>query len=193
MSRPVVNARLNLLKYGKEMLLQEGYFSLSVNRLTKTCNMATGTFYRYFPGKSDLVVVIVQTDWNAMLTRMETISKQKITFAEKLRGIFMELKGFTDLYENIWVQFGAEKGNVERFRAIRTTCLQQVADLVTDLLRARSSARADITLTMADTALATLIVQNMLIIARTEVLTIDAFLTILGKWALVPKEHAPKK
>ena len=64
---------------------------------------------------------------------------------------------------------------------------------MTDLLRARSSARADFTLTMADTALATLIVQNMLIIARTEVLTIDAFLTILGKWALVPKEHAPKK
>lgn len=121
MSRPINDAKNKLLNCGKELLLQNGYFDLSITKLTHICHMGTGTFYHYFSSKADLVVDIVQADWESTLNSMDNAINDKTSLDGKLRKIYEILKLFNNTYDAIWVQFGAERGNIERFAVIKKT------------------------------------------------------------------------
>jgi len=187
MTKPIVNARAMLLERGKKILLQRGYFALSVSGLTKQCNMGTGTFYSYFPSKADLAVAIAQKDWDEMLTQMDLAINSKLAFEEKLRHIYLELKAFTDVYMTYWAQFGAERGNVERFAVIQTNCIRQVAERVLRVIREITREYPEVVLPLASDKLALLIVENMFVIAKTPVFTFDNFAKFLRNWAFVIK------
>lgn len=75
MRTPIKNAKDTIVSKGRVLLFQNGYFRLSISQLAHESNIATGTFYNYFPSKADLVIHIIQADWNAILERIDIIIK----------------------------------------------------------------------------------------------------------------------
>ena len=188
MSRPIVDARERLLSSGKKMLLQKGYFALSITQLTRACHMATGTFYSYFPSKAELAECIIQADWEIMLAAMDGVVNSAASFDDKLREIYTRLKGFVDMYGVVWIQFGSDRSNMERFSNLKDMYVYQVSGRVEQILREVTVAHEEISLPVTVDNLDLIIVKNMLIIARTQAFTFTVFEEALWKWALVTED-----
>lgn len=95
MARKLKNARANLMTRGKQFLLDNTdgrYGKFNVRTLTSQCGMAAGTFYRYFQDKDDLVLQIMDEDWEQVLAAVDAGMQQELPLCEKLRGIY-ELVG----------------------------------------------------------------------------------------------------
>jgi len=188
MPKKIANVRNNLLEKGRVMLLADGYFGFSISQLAHKCNIATGTFYRYFSSKAKLTEVIVQSDWDEMLGSMDMIVKSQIPFNKKLEGIYLELKKFSDLYLTVWTQFSAEKGNTENFASIKETCIKQLKKRVRQIIVEVVAANPQIQLTENVDMVALIIIHNLFVMARTPIFDFKHFADALWKWALVTKK-----
>lgn len=187
MSKPIINAREKLLITGKKMLLRDGYFNLYISRLTRECQMATGTFYSYFPSKADLVMEIIKPDWDNLLDTIDIKIEKVSTFDQKLRCIYQEFQGFYNIYGNIWIQFGSEQGNHDMYKITAATRIQQLADRIEQIIKEISAAHPEIVLPEKTSLLAILIVQNLLLIARIPAFSYDRFINAWQKWMLLTK------
>jgi AcrR family transcriptional regulator len=55
------NTRARILDAGRTLLEERGYFETSVTEITKRCDVALGTFYRYFENKDVLCLELLET------------------------------------------------------------------------------------------------------------------------------------
>lgn len=86
MSQKIENAREKLMTSGRNFLLRNrdgknGKFS--VRDLTTECDMALGTFYRYFQSKDDLVRRILSEEWDRMIDSLNPIMQSDTTLFER--------------------------------------------------------------------------------------------------------------
>ena len=101
MSQKIENAREKLMTSGRNFLLRNrdgknGKFS--VRDLTTECDMALGTFYRYFQSKDDLVRQILSEEWDKMIDSLDPIMQSDTTLFEKVRGIYEQIDEFESNY-----------------------------------------------------------------------------------------------
>jgi len=101
MSQKIENAREKLMMSGRNFLLRNrdgknGKFS--VRDLTTECDMALGTFYRYFQSKDDLVRQILSEEWDKMIDSLDPIMQSDTTLFEKVRGIYEQIDEFESNY-----------------------------------------------------------------------------------------------
>ena len=87
----IENAREILLARGKAMLLQDGYGGLQVRGLTRRCGMASGTFYRYFRNKDDLVFQLMDLGWKTLFEQIRRATNSDLSLHDKLAVIFQEI------------------------------------------------------------------------------------------------------
>lgn len=180
MSLPIESAREKLIRCGRMLLLRDGYRSMRIQDLTAACGMASGTFYSYYKSKAELAVAIVQTDWDAMLARMDTAVSLQVTLHGQLSAVFETFRGFSDIYFYNWIQFGADLSTAGYFKSIKSGCLGQLAERIGTLLQKHGALPAPADPSADKTSL--MIAENLLVIARSEVLSFDAFESALEKW-----------
>lgn len=187
MPKQIVDARKKLLKNGEAILLNDGYFGLSVSKLARKCNMATGTFYSYFFSKAELTEIILQSGKNRMLANLDIIVNSKASFKQKLDNIYLELKNFSDRYLIIWTQFGAEKDNMERFKEMEATCIQQIAERVKKVVLEVLSSDPKMHISVSIDVLSMIIIHNSFIIAKTPMFSFKNFVEVLWQCIFVSK------
>ena len=103
MSRKIENAREKLMSQGRAFLLnnQSGKLGrLKVRDLTTGCGMAMGTFYHYFDDKEDLILQIMDEDWNRIRSEILPVASSNGTTREKLKIIYEKLAWFERTYRN---------------------------------------------------------------------------------------------
>lgn len=101
MAQRIENARQKLMDCGRAGLQKnEGgqYGRLSIRELTTECGIALGTFYRYFNSKEDLVLQILEEDWNQVLDQLDGLMHTEATLYEKVRSMYEVISEFERSY-----------------------------------------------------------------------------------------------
>jgi AcrR family transcriptional regulator len=92
------NAREKLMRAGKEILLSKGPEEISIPELTKSCGMATGTFYRYFVSKNDFVMQIITEDWYVVVADVRLYLGGGHRHYDNTRFMFESIREFQKRY-----------------------------------------------------------------------------------------------
>lgn len=103
MSRIIENPKQLILGKAKEILYNQGYNKLSMRTLSKSCDIALGTIYNYYPTKKDLVVEMMTDYWQNYLNSVEKIADSHNDIYVKLNNIFDELKIFIESFRQYWL------------------------------------------------------------------------------------------
>jgi AcrR family transcriptional regulator len=97
----IKNAREALLREGRRFLMenQDGrYGKFSVRELTARCGMASGTYYHYFGSKDELVLEIMETDWEKVMDGIRPVASMGCSLRDKAEVIYDLLTDFERRY-----------------------------------------------------------------------------------------------
>jgi len=101
MSQRINDARKLLLRHGREFLIanRDGHLGkLNIRDLTTDCGMAMGTFYHYFTCKDDLVIQIMDEDWQRIIEEVGPLALQDEPLYDKLKFIYERITRFASDY-----------------------------------------------------------------------------------------------
>jgi AcrR family transcriptional regulator len=132
MSHKIESARENLLSYGKKALLAGGYDSLNIKELAMQCGMATGTFYRYFHDKDDLVMQIVYESCEVIPERIRKISRNDWGLHRKLEYVYEQFRAYQKTYLSMKIGVLRLSDDYEK---LRTKVMAEINAAVEELLR----------------------------------------------------------
>jgi len=93
-----------ILNTAKNILYTEGYSSLTIRSVAKTCNLAVGTIYNYYPSKKELVVEMMLEYWNECFRVFDAIIDLNEPLYEKLFKMFTELNTFISTFKEVWLK-----------------------------------------------------------------------------------------
>lgn len=65
--------RERILQAGRKLFAQKGFHSTPVAELAAAAQVAVGQIYRFFPGKDDIIVAIVEEDVGGRMQQMEQV------------------------------------------------------------------------------------------------------------------------
>mgnify|MGYP001396224723 CR=1 FL=1 len=101
MSQKIANARERLMVNAREFLLknEEGNLGkFNIRDLTARSGMALGTFYHYFSSKDDLIIQIMEEEWQQIIAEIRPVSAMPISVYEKVRFLYEKLAAFERRY-----------------------------------------------------------------------------------------------
>lgn len=98
----MVTSRDELLKYAKEIVVENGIDKLNIRYLAQKSGIATGSVYNYFPSKADLIFSLVEDFWKTIFKPEEFNLHDNtsfVNFIEELYNSFSKhLNKFRDVY-----------------------------------------------------------------------------------------------
>ena len=113
---------------GRSFLMSNGsgeFGKLNIRDLTEACGIALGTFYRYFKSKDDLVLQILEEDWNEVLAGIDAAALENKTLYEKVRDMYEHISTFEKKYRySAMSLFSATESNM----AFREKNVQRLYD-----------------------------------------------------------------
>ncbi len=92
----VENAREKLLQTGKHLLKTKGYKKFSMPEAARLSGMATGTVYNYFENKDELIMQVVENDWNKVLDNINGYVGPDRSSYDNSRYIYEAVKEFEE-------------------------------------------------------------------------------------------------
>ena len=104
MSRRINNARPALMQQGRLFLMnnQDGRLGkFNLRELTAQCGMASGTFYRYFKSKDDLIRAAFTAGTKHFEEINAEINKEGVSLEKKLETMFARQLAFIKRYPDM--------------------------------------------------------------------------------------------
>lgn len=139
MARRLEGGREKLMAKAREILLLQGYDALNIKLLTSACKMGTGTFYGYFKKKDELVLQVMQKDWDELVGAIDRGVSLERGHREGARCIYDQISGFTKNYLAI-VRGLALRSPLELdYQRLKEANLQKLYDVVAEKFRAESA------------------------------------------------------
>lgn len=171
MSHKINEARDNLLAEAKKMLIEYGYNQLNIRTLVKNCNISIGTFYNNFNSKGDLVINILNNDWNEILTTIDNISPVQLPFREKLESIYSSVHDFFRNYKNIFIEIliADNLGKSNNLETKKSFC-----DRMSALINSEINKGA-IKVSLSADKLSYIILQNFIYMSKEDYITFEDF------------------
>ena len=91
MPKQILDLQNKIFQSAKVILEKEGYDALSMRKVAGACSIAVGTVYNYVRGKDELVAQVIMEDWVAALERMAQTTKECVSVADGMCGIYQAL------------------------------------------------------------------------------------------------------
>src|SRR5437588_9427026 len=76
-----------ILQAAEEVLMEKGYYEMSVDEIAARVGIAKGTVYLHFPSKEDLVFAIYERDMQKLLQLVEETVASPLTPRAKMEAI----------------------------------------------------------------------------------------------------------
>jgi len=86
--RPESETKLKLLSTAIELISESSYGSVSVDDICKRAGVKKGSFYHFFPSKSDLTVAAMEADWQNGQPYLDRMFSPQTPPLERLRQYF---------------------------------------------------------------------------------------------------------
>lgn len=71
--KPECESKCQLLRVAMQLLSESSYGSVSVDDICKKAGVKKGSFYYFFPSKSDLTVAAMEADWQAKQGELDRV------------------------------------------------------------------------------------------------------------------------
>jgi AcrR family transcriptional regulator len=130
MPKAIAGAHDGILEAARRLLASEGYERLTMRAIAAGSGLATGTLYRYYRAKDEIVYALMQDDWRLTDGALEEIASRaaarrplgRAETAALLEGFFASLHGFSSKYAGVWrlMALTPEEEKSPSVRAYRT-------------------------------------------------------------------------
>lgn len=82
----MINKKIQIMNISKQLFVEKGITSTSIDDIAKTCKISKATFYKFFLNKESLISSILEYSQNNLINEFENIdSNLEINSKEKLR------------------------------------------------------------------------------------------------------------
>jgi len=82
--KPACESKCKLLRTAMELIEESSYGAVSVDDICKKAGVNKGSFYHFFPSKSDLTVAAMEADWQEKLPVYDTLFSPQFPPLERL-------------------------------------------------------------------------------------------------------------
>ena len=107
MPKIIEGLRLRLLCEAEKQMTEKGYAAMKIRSVAKSCQVAVGTVYNYFPSKEVLAASVLLDRWKLALSEMERVAEAETCAEEVLRCIYQQLCAFMDQYRVLFLDEAA--------------------------------------------------------------------------------------
>jgi TetR/AcrR family transcriptional regulator, transcriptional repressor for nem operon len=84
--KPECESKCKLLRVAMQLLSESSYGSVSVDDICKKAEVKKGSFYYFFPSKSDLTVAAMETDWQAKQADLDRVFSPQKASVERIEA-----------------------------------------------------------------------------------------------------------
>ena len=169
----IEHLREKILQCAKDALLKEGYAALTIRGVAKTCGIAVGTVYNYFPSKDMLAGAVMLEDWMLLLERVRAACARAETVGEALCALHGEVSDFYGTYRAVWAGYSFSGSAKTEYVSRHNLLVSQLVACIRPVLERLSTQSAE------DTAV--FLVENVLICVGNSQMTFDRFLRIANR------------
>jgi TetR/AcrR family transcriptional repressor of nem operon len=82
--KPECDTKCKLLRVAGQLLWENSYGSVSVDDICKRADAKKGSFYYFFPSKSDLAVAAMEADWQEKIARYDLMFSAQAPALERI-------------------------------------------------------------------------------------------------------------
>jgi len=175
MPKIIENVKENIIKEGKRLLIKDSYKGLSIRDITTACNIGTGTFYNYFPGKKELISEIFRFELNELLASMDEIKLKNISLREKIKEVYTILNTFLAHYINIFYEIASVNKNTYDHSPHFSILFSKVNEIIENEKNNQATY-----LNIDSKKLAQFIVFNIIYISQNNFMTIDELCNLIN-------------
>lgn len=182
MSQTIDNPQKIILNNAKKILYEEGYKKLSIRRIAKLSNIATGTIYNYYSNKKDIVMEMMMDYWEDFFKVINDIDKMDENFYSKLFRIFKELSKFIKTFKEIWLSmdFYDDPAYLESGMEKEPIYINRLITRMEDILKSEScKVHTSIQVSMDYHVAAEFIILNLITIVQMKIFDYKSFEKIL--------------
>jgi AcrR family transcriptional regulator len=113
MPKIIENPTAIIIEHAGKILAQQGYEALSMRAIAKSCGIATGTIYNYFPTKHELLVQMMTDYWETNFKVIDEIFDSGEDLFVSLKKIFDVIETFVLQFRGVWagMRQESEPGN----------------------------------------------------------------------------------
>lgn len=102
MPKIIANPQAIILEHAELILARQGYEALSMRAIAKSCGIATGTIYNYFPTKKELLLQMMTHYWEIHFAEIDQLAAADEDLFAKLKQIFDMMKTFVVRFRETW-------------------------------------------------------------------------------------------
>ena len=84
--KPECESKCKLLRVAMQLLSESSYGSVSVDDICKEADVKKGSFYYFFPSKSDLTVAAMEADWQAKQAELDRVFSSQTPPLERIEA-----------------------------------------------------------------------------------------------------------
>jgi AcrR family transcriptional regulator len=84
------NHSQNILKTSRKLFIKYNYDAVSMNDIAKSLGITKAALYYYFPGKRDLYLQIIQTDFELFQKNISNITEKKLETVDDIQKMTKE-------------------------------------------------------------------------------------------------------
>ncbi len=184
MPKIIENPPAIILAHARKILDADGYAALNMRAIAKSCGIATGTIYNYFPTKRHLLIQMMTDYWDTHFLIIDKITARDDTLFCKIKNVFDIMEAFVLCFRDVWSSMRQESEPVARNEHIPPghDYLQILAEKLEHILiieEQRDSAAFNYPLPTRE--LANFIVQNFFIKCQMRSLPYSSLEILLGK------------
>lgn len=111
MPKIIENPQAIILEHAGIILAKQGYEALNMRAIAKSCGIATGTIYNYFPTKRELLLQMMTDYWETHFAVIDEVSASGDNLFVRLKNIFSIMENFVLCFREIWMGMRQENKN----------------------------------------------------------------------------------
>lgn len=100
-----------ILEHAGRILEEQGYEVFSMRAIAKSCGIATGTIYNYFPTKRELLLQMMTDYWEMHFSVIDHLSAGGEDLFAKLKCVFNMVEKFVLCFREVWAGMRLENEN----------------------------------------------------------------------------------
>ena len=109
MPKIIENLREKIIQEAKDQITINGYESVTIRSIAKSCDIGLGTFYNYFKSKDMLIATFLFEDWKERITKITDKYQNETDPMVVVCALYEEVSDFINVYSAIFTSPSAIK------------------------------------------------------------------------------------
>jgi AcrR family transcriptional regulator len=184
MPKIIENPTAIIMEHAGKILEQQGYEALSMRAIAKSCGIATGTIYNYFPTKRELLMQMMNDYWNTNFMLIDDLSNRGADLFVSLKKIYEVIEEFILRFRDIWAGMRQESESSQEAERLHHNhdYMKRLAEVVEILLIKEAQLRPEAWhYPLATQELAFFIVQNLMMMCHIKHFSYSSWEQLLRK------------